>query len=149
MSLAVSVQGNTTYKLEPLYSSGRAGQVIVLTNVSYNKDHRLYSYEQPALFTITEVIRDEKRTPQYRVVDSAGVELILNEDEHRSDSSYFYDAQAWAKYTRLAAESTDRSSKARIAHLESQRDLLKSILTPNGVYVVPVDVAKAAGVTKP
>lgn len=126
-----------------IYGRGRVGQVVILDHVSYgdNPDlekHPLARYIQPYAFTIVEKV--EGRDGYCIVVDAEGNRIVL---QGESGGSYLYDANEWCVWQREYEKEKLARKDGRIAHLESQVALLKSILVSQGMRLITKEQAAA------
>ncbi|MCX6744361.1 MAG: hypothetical protein NTX82_02460 [Candidatus Parcubacteria bacterium] len=129
-------------ELHAIYGLGQEGQMVVVDHVSWaaNSDtppdlakYPLAAYNKPSLFVIK-----ERKQNSYILIDNQGKEIEVDRD----DGSYLYPAQEWAEFRKEEALEKFRRKDARIAHLESQVDLLRNILIQQGVKLITSEQAE-------
>ncbi|OGY42813.1 MAG: hypothetical protein A2Y67_03760 [Candidatus Buchananbacteria bacterium RBG_13_39_9] len=130
-------------QLDGIYDQGRVGQVVILANVSYGENpdlgkRPLAAYPQPTFFVIKVVGRDDADVHFYTLVDPDCKEVLCG----NSDWSNLYDAREWGEWQKQHHEEKMKRKDGRIAHLESQVDLLRSILIQQGVKLITPEQAE-------
>ena len=133
-----------------IYGKGRVGQVVILSNVSFGenpnfKEWPLAKYAQPYAFTIIEKV--EGKDGYYTVTDVDGNHITLQDQYYGASESYLYDANEWLAWQKGCTKEKLRLKEEEIQHLESQKDLLKSILVSQGFRVISENQAKKLGIS--
>jgi hypothetical protein len=133
-------KNGTRVDLTAIYAHGQPGQPVILAHVHFGKDAKnpLAAYSQPTAFTIAETTDSS-----YRLKGPKGEDVWVNFAD--SDTSYLYDATEWAQYTEAHEADHLARKEGKIAMLEAHLQLLKSILTAQGIRIVTETQAKALG----
>lgn len=128
-------------RCDAIHDKGHVGQVVIFDRVSIGNDkHPLKKYPQPYVFTIMEKI--EGKGWHYVMKDAEG-ELI---NIYSGDSRYFYDAIELVTWEGGDYIEKQMRSQDKIRMLESQLELLKNILTKQGIRIVTQEEAEKLGI---
>lgn len=137
--------------IEAIYSKGRIGQIVILgEKVDWGKStnskaNPLSQYPYLSVFTIVS-ISTHPEDKHYLLKDSNGKTFILPIDSIHSDTCYLYDIDVWLSFNAIREDEKMSRKQKKIETLESQVDLLKGILTNQGIRIVTKEQAKALGI---
>jgi hypothetical protein len=125
-------------RLGPIYQEGHESQVVVLTSVSLGENFPLGRYPQPYFFVIIGRSEDS-----YTLRDAEGQEVTVPFETHLQ--WYLYDANEWVQWDLKRRKVADKKAQRRLDSVIQQRDLLRAILTDQGVRVVTEEQARQLG----
>lgn len=136
-------------ELPAIYDSGREGQAVVFDHVSYGENPDLIrfpeaKYPRPTVFVIKQVLKEEPagKVFGYELIDPKGNKIDCSNNRATDWWAYLYDANAWAAFRRDEAIEKNRRKDGQIDRLQSQIDLLKSILIQQGVKLITPEQAE-------
>lgn len=131
-----------------IYDNGKVADVVVLDNVTLDKSEGspLSDYIQPAFFTIVELhfSNDCRDTiTSYLIRDSDGAEF----DVSSRYGWYLVRLVDWVENKEQLRRETIKHKENKIIQLQYQLDILKEILTNQGIRIVKESQAKELGLT--
>lgn len=103
----------------------------------------LSQYSYATIFTIVEIVAGKEG---YYVLSDVNGNLIKLQDEYYGASAeYLFDAQEWLTWNVMREEEKFSRKQRKIEQLEGHLELLKNILTNQGVRIISDTKAKALG----
>lgn len=129
---------NKEYRLVPIGSASEVDQMVVLDKVGYDKDSAdpMASYPHPAFFRII-----AKSDNGYTLRDTSG--RIISVDA--GSGYHLFDIDAWFTWQKIQKQAIEDAADKRANRLKDRLELLKSILTAQGVKLITPDQAKQLG----
>ena len=135
---------------DAIYDKGKVNDIVVLDNVELNLEKEtsktLIKYEQPAFFTIVKiVIKIENQIDKkfYLLRDSTGKEFDVSSSDY---GGFFLEASNWARNKEQYYKEKLKDEQNKAEKLIHQQEILKEILTIQGIRIVPENQAKDIGI---
>lgn len=135
-----------------IFNKGKKGDVVVLDGIVLDKieDNPLYGYDQPAFFTITGTKWDsdtsrEDKDMLYVLRDMSGKEFSVNGSGYCGCGWWLVKLDDWAKSKIGKYEEILEYEREQKEKLKHQIEILKDILTNQGIRIVKENQAKELG----
>lgn len=130
-------------ELHRLYEKGKLGQMVVLDSVGLGSNSPLAQYEQPAFFTIKDVVTTSEGIT-YTLEDPKG--NVVN----AGSSSYWLTAlPEWQAYTKDRDAKEKARNEETLKTLRDQLHVLKEVMSSQGLRVVTSEQADTLGLSTP
>jgi hypothetical protein len=110
----------------PVYDDAEVGDVLVMTDVDWGKDHHLAVYPQPSLFTVVAVHSEGPRDRTYTLQDKDGNKVTTD------NGGYFYRLQDWLDYVVQHHAQVCNSYERRLKDLTLERNAYRGVLVDQG-----------------
>lgn len=132
---------------ESVWKNGVVGQKVVVDYVGWGQTSEtggepITGYPLKTRFTIIEVIQKNEHANNYRLRDEEGDEFVID-SRH---TGYLYDIEDWYEFHLAKKDDELKRKKRRLRLVESHLDLLKGILTAQGIRIVTAEQAEALGI---
>lgn len=140
-------QNGKKIEVNAIYSEGKVGQMVIFgQRVDWGEnpdpiEKPLSQYSCPSIFTIVE--KQEGENGYYILKDAKDNSIKVTFDS--CDSWYLYDSQEWLTWNDLHEKEKLSRKQRKIEQLESHKELLKDILTKQGIRIVTEAQAKDLG----
>ncbi len=130
--------------INPIYDKGQPKQMIALGGADWGKDsvNPLSKYHTGDIFIINKVGGGAFR---YRLTHVKTSKQVLISSSDSFSSSVLYDFFEWEKFQNLKSQDLKIRDNNLIDRLKNERNLLRNILTDQGIRVITTEQAKQIG----
>jgi hypothetical protein len=128
-----------------IYDKGKVADVVVLDNVALDKtkDNPLSNYVQPAFFTIVGIDCRDYKDRSYLLRDMAGMEFNIDPEY----GWWLVKLEDWYKNKQQVYSESIKRKENKIDKLNNQIEILKEILTNQGIRIVTEVQVRELGIT--
>lgn len=139
-----------------IWDTAQVGDIVVLDHISLNANDPLAPYMgAPAFFTVVKVQRDREVTPRERTVttytlrDTKGVETTTERGSFGCGGGYLIRVDDWREWKAAREKEKREKMEAELKRLLHREEVLREVLTAQGVRVLTESQATALGIKRP